>query len=314
MLKIFKYMKKTWISIIIIVILLVIDAIGDLTLPDYTSKIVNIGIQNGGIENAIPIKLSNETMLQLLNISGEYELLLSSYDKENNIYTLKQIPEEKEEMLNETLKIAFTKISFIKTYINNFDFNDNDYINTSVYESMENQEINNQEMQTMLNNQIAQMPENIIEQTAVQTIKEEYKILGVNTDNIQNKYIATTGLKMLVIAFIIMTTSILITLLSARVGARLAKTLREKIFSKVLKFSNKEFAEYSTASLITRSTNDIQQIQLLVSGMLFRTLIYAPIIGIGGFVKVLLQSDNSMAWIIGTLFIIAIPKFKKLQD
>lgn len=121
-----------------------------------------------------------------------------------------------------------------------------------------------------------------------------------------------------------MVSAISIMCLSARVAARLAKTLREKVFKKVLSFSNKEFSEYSTASLITRSTNDIQQIQGLIA-ILFRVLVYAPIIGIGGFLRVLRQSDNSMAWIIGvailailfvvgTLFIIAMPRFKKLQQ
>ena len=127
---------------------------------------------------------------------------------------------------------------------------------------------------------------------------------------------------MLGISFIIMASAISIMCLSARVAAKLAKTLREKTFKKVLKFSNKEFSEYSTASLITRSTNDIQQIQGLIA-ILFRVLVYAPIIGIGGFLRVLSQSDNSMAWIIGvailailfvvaTLFIIAMPRFKKI--
>lgn len=129
---------------------------------------------------------------------------------------------------------------------------------------------------------------------------------------------------MLALAAISMTSGITIMMLSARVGARLARTLREKVFSKVLKFSNKELREFGTASLITRSTNDVQQIQQLMA-MLFRTIVYAPIIGIGGTIKVLTESNSSMAWIIGLavisiimvvgiLFSIAMPKFKKLQD
>ena len=168
------------------------------------------------------------------------------------------------------------------------------------------------------------MQNSILEQAAIQQVKKEYKAIGINTDNLQNKYIIISGLKMLGISFIIMASAISIMCLSARVAAKLAKTLREKTFRKVLKFSNKEFSEYSTASLITRSTNDIQQIQGLIA-ILFRVLVYAPIIGIGGFLRVLNQSDNSMAWIIGvaiiailfvvaTLFIIAMPRFKKLQE
>ena len=175
-----------------------------------------------------------------------------------------------------------------------------------------------------VNEKINDMQESILEQAAIQEVKKEYKAIGIDTDKLQNQYIIIAGLKMLGISFLIMASAISIMCLSARVAARLAKTLREKVFKKVLSFSNKEFAEYSTASLITRSTNDIQQIQGLIA-ILFRVLVYAPIIGIGGFLRVLRQSDNSMAWIIGvailailfvvgTLFIIAMPRFKKLQQ
>ena len=150
------------------------------------------------------------------------------------------------------------------------------------------------------------------------------KIVNVGIQNGDITYIMQAGLKMLGTSLVIMICAIVIMLLSAKVAAKLAKTLREKVFKKVLSFSNKEFSEFSTASLITRSTNDIQQIQGLI-GMLFRIIVYAPIIGIGGFIKVLNQSDSSMAWIIGVaiatillivivLFIVAIPKFKKLQE
>ena len=180
------------------------------------------------------------------------------------------------------------------------------------------------QMLETVNQKLDDMQESIIEQAAIQEVKSEYKAIGMDTDSIQNQYIIMAGLKMLGISLIIMISAISIMCLSARVAARLAKTLREKVFKKVLRFSNKEFSEYSTASLITRSTNDIQQIQGLIA-ILFRVLVYAPIIGIGGFLRVLNQSDNSMAWIIGvaivailfvvtTLFIIAMPRFKKLQQ
>ena len=164
----------------------------------------------------------------------------------------------------------------------------------------------------------------MISQAAQAATKEEYKILGINTDNIQNEYILYAGLQMLGIAAISMITAVIIMLLSSRVASRLGRTLREKVFKKVLGFSTKEFTNFSTASLITRSTNDIQQIQMLIS-MLFRVVVYAPIIGVGGFIRVLANSNTSMAWIIGLailcivgiiliLFIVAMPKFKKLQE
>ena len=146
---------------------------------------------------------------------------------------------------------------------------------------------------------------------------------AVLNNNSQNNYILETGFQMLGVAAISMVCAVLIILFSSRVAAKLGKTLREKVFKKVLSFSHSELRQYSTASLITRSTNDIQQIQSLIA-MMFRVLVYAPIMGIGAFLKVLVQSNNSMAWIIGvailaiifiigTLFIIAMPKFKKLQ-
>ena len=150
------------------------------------------------------------------------------------------------------------------------------------------------------------------------------KIVDIGIQAGDNNYILFAGLQMLGVALISMVCAVLIMLLSSKVAAKLGKTLRDKVFKKVVSFSNKELSEFSTASLITRSTNDIQQIQQLMS-MLFRVVVYAPIMGIGGFIKVLTASDNQMAWIIGvailailfvvgTLFIIAMPKFKKLQD
>ena len=156
------------------------------------------------------------------------------------------------------------------------------------------------------------------------SVKEEYKRLDVDVDKIQNRYIVFAGIQMLGISLVSMVSAVTIMLLSSRVAAKLGNTLRDKVFKKVLSFSTKEFNEFSTASLITRSTNDIQQIQMLIT-MLFRVVVYAPIIGIGGFIRVLTNSDTSMAWIIGlailciigivgTLFLLTMPKFKKLQD
>ena len=184
-----------------------------------------------------------------------------------------------------------------------------------------------EQVKQMLNEstkQIDEMQDSIKKQAAIGYVKTIYQKAGVDTDELQMKYIFITGLKMLGLALISMSSAVVIMFLSNRVGAKISRTLREKVFNKVLSFSNKELREFSTASLITRSTNDIQQIQQLMA-MLFRTVVYAPIIGIGGIVKVLTQSNTSMAWIIGVavisilmlvsvLFIIAMPKFKKLQD
>ena len=332
MLKVLKNLKESWISVIAIILLLIVQATGDLTLPDYTSKIVNVGIQNGGIEDVAPDVIRKSTMDSLLIFTEDDNKILSDYkeiSKENlsedeynklvkkypaleneKLYELNKISNSEKEELNSIM----TKPLMITAYLNNEE----------MATQIKTQLISNPTMLSSINEKIDSMQDSILEQAAIQEVKEEYKAIGINMDNLQNRYILMSGLKMLGISFIIMASAILIMCLSARVGAKLAKTLREKVFKKVLSFSNKEFSEYSTASLITRSTNDIQQIQGLI-GMLFRVVVYAPIIGIGGFLRVLNQSDNSMAWIIGvailailfivaTLFIIAMPKFKKLQE
>ncbi len=180
------------------------------------------------------------------------------------------------------------------------------------------------EMIEELNNNLGEVPDTILSSAVIAEIKTEYEDIGIDTKKLQNDYIFFAGLRMLGVALLSMACAVIIMLLSSRVAAKLGKILREKVFKKVLKFSSSEFREFGVASLITRNTNDIAQIQNLIT-MLFRVVIYAPIIGVGGFFKVLSNKANSMAWIIGLaiiliisivmiLFIIAMPKFKKLQS
>ena len=374
MIKVLKNLKESWISVIVIVLLLIIQAAGDLTLPDYTSKIVNVGIQNGGIENVVPEVIRKSEMENLLIFTDDDDKILSSYEvisKENldnneyekllkkypileneDLYKIKKISSSEQNELDSLIAKPLMMLTSLENeetaeqmkqqMLEQLSSSAQTESNTqmqaqmleqqkAVIQSMSLMEIIKQmpkeqldEMLETINQKLDDMQESILEQAAIQEVKNEYKAIGMDTDSIQNQYIIIAGLKMLGISLIIMISAILIMCLSARVAAKLAKTLREKVFKKVLSFSNKEFAEYSTASLITRSTNDIQQIQGLIA-ILFRVLVYAPIIGVGGFLRVLNQSDNSMAWIIGvailailfvvgTLFIIAMPRFKKLQQ
>lgn len=324
MFKVLKNLKESWISVITIVLLLIVQAAGDLTLPDYTSKIVNVGIQNGGIENVAPEVIRKSEMDNLLIFTEDDNKILASYEEiskenlENDEYEklVKKYPALENETLYKIKKISNSEQDELNSIMAK------PLMMLSVTRQMPKEQL----VKTLetVNKKLDDMQDSILEQAAIQEVKNEYKAIGMNTDSIQNQYIIMAGLKMLGISLIIMISAISIMCLSARVAARLAKTLREKVFKKVLRFSNKEFSEYSTASLITRSTNDIQQIQGLIA-ILFRVLVYAPIIGIGGFLRVLNQSDNSMAWIIGvaiiailfvvaTLFIIAMPRFKKLQQ
>ena len=324
MFKVLKNLKESWISVITIVLLLIVQAAGDLTLPDYTSKIVNVGIQNGGIENVAPEVIRKSEMENMLIFTEEDDKVLASYEEisKDNLDSaeyeklVKKYPALENESLYRIKKISSSEQDELDSLMAK------PLMMLSVTKQMPKEQLD--QMLEKVNQKLDDMQESILEQAAIQEVKNEYKAIGMNTDSIQNQYIIMAGLKMLGISLIIMISAISIMCLSARVAARLAKTLREKVFKKVLRFSNKEFSEYSTASLITRSTNDIQQIQGLIA-ILFRVLVYAPIIGIGGFLRVLNQSDNSMAWIIGvaivailfvvaTLFIIAMPRFKKLQQ
>lgn len=385
MLKLLKNLKESWISVLVIVLLLIVQAIGDLTLPDYTSKIVNVGIQDGGIENPAPEVIRKTEMENMLifteddskiladydeiskdNLdSEEYEKLVKKYPALENetLYKVKKLDKDEQTNLNKMIAKPLMILSTIE------DEETANQIKEQLMQNMQQQaqsqasnlnaqkeaqailmeqqakkqesQLSNLQNMSLLeiikqmpqeqlntvmqsaNEKIDNMQESILEQAAIQKVKAEYKAIGMDTDKLQNRYILITGMQMLGISLVIMVSAVVLMALSARVAARLGRTLREKVFKKVLSFSNKEFSEYSTASLITRSTNDIQQIQNLIA-ILFRVLVYAPIIGLGGFIRVLQQSDNSMAWIIGvailailfvviTLFIIAMPKFKKLQ-
>ena len=331
MLKIISNLKYTFWSVVVIVILLCVQATIDLALPEYTSKIVNVGIQAGGIESSVPSIISKDDMEEILQFTDKDDEVLNNYSliednkteyqekivnqylgkdnkiEPNTIYVLNQIDEDKLNELSSILVAPLIKFPNLKN---------KEFINMPEQEK--------EPILAQLTDRINEMSDSIKEQTAVSSIKLIYKDLGIDTDKLQNNYILKSGLQMLGIALIAMVCAISVMLLSAKVGAKLGRLLREKVFKKVVSFSTKELREFSTASLITRSTNDISQIQQMVS-MMFRVIVYAPVIGIGGFIKVLTNNDNSMAWIIGvgllailfvvgTLFIIAMPKFKKLQD
>ena len=360
MLKVLKNLKKSFWSVVIIILLLIIQAQADLRLPDFTSRIVNVGIQAGGIETAVPKVISKENMEDLLMFSNEDDKILENYSlvgntasreqekvindylgkdyelKEDTIYVLNDINSEKEDELSKILSDPLMEYSVVtneetENKIKNAFISKVPEEQKQILENMSVLEI----LKTMpdeqrnvvlseFTKQIDNMESSIKEQAAVTEVKNLYSKMGIDTDKIQNNYILFQGLQMLGVALISMLSAISIMLLSARVAAKLGKTLREKVFKKVLKFSTGELNKFSTASLITRSTNDIQQIQMLIA-ILFRVVVYAPIIGVGGFIKVLTTSDNSMAWIIGvailavlfivvTLFIVAMPRFRKLQD
>ncbi len=338
MFKILKNLKQSWLSVLTIVTLLCVQAAVDLELPNYTSKIVNTGIQAGGIEYAVPETISQKDMDAILLFSNDDDKILENYttDDADGNYVIKDLKESEKEMLEQimTKPIIISRTVQKEEMANKIKEQILANVPEEQKEMMQNMSIIDilktmpeEQLNQMLSEstkQIDDMQDSIKSQAAVACVKDIYKDAGVDTDKLQMNYIMVAGLKMLVLAAISMASGITIMMLSSRVGAKMAKTLREKIFNKVLQFSTKELREFSTASLITRSTNDVQQIQQLLA-MLFRTVVYAPIIGIGGVIKVIHQSNTSMAWIIGAavitilvivaiLFAVAMPKFKKLQD
>ena len=345
MFKLTKYLKPFIASIIIVIVLLFIQAISELSLPDYMSNIVNVGIQQGGIENSVPevIRESEFEKLSIFMDGSDYNFVKENYkiinkedlsDKELDKYinkypgleneTLLEINTKDEDTL-EKINSLLSKPELIVSGLESGEFNEKMNLpeGTDPFEmlSMLPKENLNSIIENV-NSQFDEMPESMLEQAAVSFVKNEYSEIGINTDKLQTNYIILAGIKMLGIALISMLAAVIVGLISSRIAAGLSKNLRRDVFKKVTTFSNAEFDKFSTASLITRSTNDIQQIQMLMV-LLFRIVFYAPILGIGGVLKVL-KTDTNMTWVIGlgvvlililvgTLFSLAMPKFKSVQ-
>ena len=355
MLKLIKYLKSSVASILIIVVLLVGQAACDLTLPQYTSNIVNVGIQQGGVENAAPtvIRVSEMNKLFLFMSQAEQDTVLQSYKKLDKAdmtaadadKALKKYPQLAKEPLyertakdDETIDALSRLLSKPMLVVMGFS-GDNEEMGamanqmlSSLPPQMAGKDVfdvlammtdeQRSQMITAINDKMKEMPDSILEQSAVVFVKQEYQAVGIDTDKLQNNYVLLTGAKMLGLALLSMLLTVLVGFIASRVAASLGKELRGRVFRKVVSFSHAELDRFSTASLITRSTNDIQQIQMLFV-MLLRIVFYAPIIGIGGVIKVL-NTNTSMAWIIVVavmavltlvivLFAVAMPRFKIMQ-
>ena len=368
MLKVFKYLKNSGFIIFIIILLLAGQAICELSLPTYTSNIINIGIQQGGIENSVPDVIRKSEMDKLFIFMSEknknivldnYKLIskdsLSSEDfnKYEDLYPA--LKNEELYLLNTKDKDTIDKLDNIlaKAELIVYGLQSNDESSQLIQEQMKqnmsqgnmagqgmtnnSMNLDNMDMFTLLESmpadqrdslineldeKLVDLPESMISQGAVSFVKSEYREVGIDTDKLQTNYILITGLKMLGITILGMVASITVGFLASRVGAALGRTLRSKTFEKVMKFSSKEMTEFSTASLITRSTNDIQQIQQMTV-MMLRMVFFAPFMALGGIYKAL-RTNTSMTWIIGVavlgvvlivgvLFTTVMPRFKILQ-
>ncbi len=327
MIKLFQYLKKSSGFIVLIIILLLLQAYCDLSLPSYTSNIVDIGIQQGGIENAVPTQI-NHTMenIALFLTEEQREFVSQYYIEADNLWILQDVEPEQKQELNTIFSNVMNVLYLIETDNPSMEQikkqigveqhqNIIDFIKT--LPSKQQSDVTKNILK-----QFENQPDTVVEQSAIAFLKQEYVLQGIDLNALQTQYIIKSGTKMIAFALLIMLAGIGVTFFSCRVAATFGKDIREKVFSKVIDFSSAEFNKFSTASLITRSTNDVQQVQMLMI-MIFRIVLYAPILGVGGIMMVL-GTNTSMAWIIavavalilivvGGLFAIAMPKFKSLQ-
>ena len=334
MTKLAKYLKSSAGLVVAIVALLFLQAHCDLTLPEYTSKIVNEGIQQKSIEDGVPEKMSAGTKANLelfLDDDGK-SLLDQYYTQDSDVYVLKEhIKSSEREELADTLsesEMMLVSLEQMGSEDSAFGMDSSDAMQlpegVSVLDAVKQlPQETRMEMLQKLKEKTADMPDTMTAQSTILFVQEEYEALGEDLDSLQIHYLLRTGGIMLLIALLAMMASVLVTFFSARIAAVVAHDLRNDVYRKVIGFNSHEFNQFSTASLITRSTNDIQQIQMLLA-MGFRLVLYSPILGIGGVLKVV-KTDVSMSWIIalavilimiviGVLFKIAMPRFTKLQE
>ena len=344
--KLFKFLKPYAAAVAAIICILVVQAYCDLSLPTYTSDIVNVGIQQGGIDEALPDTISKKDLNHLLLlvpsdrqkiVKNAYTESVEKYDYNGTVMELKASVKEDKKKVDRLSEILGKPMLMAAGFDSDSD------MTKKIEEQMRTQmsgipNIDKMDIYDMLefmgaegrnaligqmDQQMDSMQDSIIAQAAAGYIKDAYTHIGIDTDQIETTYILHTGAKMLALAFLGMAASILVGLLASRVGAGVGRRLRENVFRKVVGFSNAEFDKFSTASLITRSTNDIQQIQLLLV-MILRMVLYAPIMAIGGIWKVF-HTNVDMSWIIGLavaviivivgfLFLVVMPKFKLIQN
>ena len=342
--------------ILLTIVLLFVQANADLALPDYLSRIVNNGIQQGGVENAVPTALRASTMdhLQLFLTPDEQSRVMAAYTlvdasspdyaetlktapgaADESVYVLTNTSEVEIAWLNPVMAKALLAVSGVEQVMADpdkatqmgaaagFDLSRLPP-GADLFTLLGNlPQSQREQLSAQLQGQFAALGESAVQQAAIQAIKAEYTALGMNAASLQTNYILSTGLLMLLVTLVSVASSIAVGYLSARTAAGLSRDLRRAVFQKVEGFSSTEFDRFSTASLITRTTNDITQIQMVVI-MMMRMVFYAPIMGVGGIIRAI-DKDSSMWWIIAVgvaallslivvVFSVTLPKFKAMQN
>lgn len=317
--KLIKYLKGFLVSMIFLVAILGVRVVAELALPTYTSNIVDKGIQQSGIQDAVPEKISEKSFkeLQLFMTDDEIKKVTAKYTKDGDVYKLDSISEQERSELNDIFKNAMTVVSGAKS--ENLDLD-------KVAEGVKLGLVKKDSLIEQKNKSISDLGSSadmITKQAGVRYVKEEYRNnVGIDTNEIRKNYLKEVGIMMIIVTFISGIGSIISNFIASRISSKIAYNLREKLYNKVLSFSKQDIDKFSTASLITRSTNDIQQIQNALNMMLF-IAIYAPMMAVYGVYKVT-QTDTGMTWIIalgvgilgltlGIISFLVMPKFKIMQ-
>ena len=316
--KLLKYLKGFKIAILSLVVVLGVRVVAELALPTYTSNIVDTGIQQSGIEDAVPSKISEKSLNTLELFMSDYEIkqVKENYTKDGNTYTLNNISDETRMKLNNIFKETMTVVLGAKS--NNTDLN-------QVAQGVQAGVISKDTLTDQRKKAISELGNSadmMTKQGGISFVKEEYKQVGINTNEIRTNYLKEVGFMMIIVTLISGIASVISNFIASRVSAKVAYNLREKLYNKVLSFSKEDVDKFSTASLITRSTNDIQQIQNALNMFLFIAF-FAPMMAMWGIYKVT-QTDTGMTWIIalgvgilalvlGVITFLVMPKFKIMQ-
>ena len=316
--KLLKYLKGFKIAILSLVVVLGVRVVAELALPTYTSNIVDTGIQQSGIEDAVPSKISEKSLntLELFMSDDEIKQVTENYTKDGNNYILNNVSDETRMKLNNIFKETMTVVLGAKS--NNTDLN-------QVAQGVQAGVVSKDTLTDQRKKAISELENSadmMTKQGGISFVKEEYKQVGINTNEIRTNYLKEVGFMMIIVTLISGIASVISNFIASRVSAKVAYNLREKLYNKVLSFSKEDVDKFSTASLITRSTNDIQQIQNALNMFLFIAF-FAPMMAMWGIYKVT-QTDTGMTWIIalgvgilamvlGVITFLVMPKFKIMQ-
>lgn len=318
--KLIKYLADHKLAVLAILLLLGVQAFCDLSLPSYTSDIVDVGIQQSGIKGAAAEKYTAQTYeaLKLFMSEDEITYMDACYEMDGELYVRKKLSSKELDKLNDTLLTAAGMVYSVDT--------SGQYSVSQLVDGYKAGLVTKEALSDaagQVEAAMGDMASSMKSQMAVELVKSEYTLLGYDLNAIQRNYLLITGAKMLAMTLLMVAAAIGVGFIGAKTAAAIGRDLREKLFTKVIGFSNADINKFSTASLITRSTNDVQQVQQ-VSVMMLRIVLYAPIIGIGGIIKVM-GTDTGMGWIIGVavgavlslvlvLMVVAMPKFKRMQS